>query len=203
MDSQGDTVGYEFLEGNEAVARGAMKAGCTFFAGYPITPASSILQVGEALQRLPTRFPDRKCLAAFSPAEIEMNQDLFDEVLHKRARHVATEVERIDEAVDALRHGQVARLGELITQSHESSRVDYEVSCDELDWLVTNLCRIDGVYGARLTGAGFGGCVIALERPGAVTSADRKSIEQGYIAEFGREPEFLFLRLGKPPCEIV
>ena len=83
-------------------------------------------------------------------------------ILHQRATHVVSENERVRGAVAAIEQGQWDRLGALMTRSHESLRDDYEVSCPELDLLVALATAQRGVYGARMTGGGFGGCVIVL-----------------------------------------
>ena len=91
--------------------------------------------------------------------------DQLDEKLKRRARHVITENERVHEAVQAIRAVDLNRLGELFYQSHASMRDDYEVSVHEIDLLV-ELCREEKtVYGARLTGGGFGGSIVALTQP--------------------------------------
>jgi galactokinase len=84
----------------------------------------------------------------------------------RRVRHVATENERVRGAVEALERGDLHALGALFAASHASLRDDYEVSTPELDTLVSHLRGTPGVHGARLTGAGFGGCVVALCAPG-------------------------------------
>lgn len=91
-----------------------------------------------------------------------------DPTIRRRARHVVTENARVRAAVEALRAGDLAEVGRLVDASHESLRHDFEVSTPELDDLVARLRRHPGVLGARLTGAGFGGCVVALARPGAL-----------------------------------
>jgi galactokinase len=96
---------------------------------------------------------------------------LSDPVLLARARHVISENERVRECVGALRSGDLKTAGRLMTASHISLRDDYEVSTPDLDSAVETLVSTSGVYGARLTGAGFGGCVIALAEPGTVTNA--------------------------------
>lgn len=93
---------------------------------------------------------------------------LDDRRLRRRARHVVRENERVRAATDALRAGDLVGLGELFRESHASLRDDFEVSTPALDALVDRLVDTPGVYGARLTGAGFGGCVVALAEPGAV-----------------------------------
>ena len=92
---------------------------------------------------------------------------LPDARLRRRARHVVTENARVLESVEALRTGDLAGAGRLMNASHASLRDDFEVSTPELDELVDRLTATPGVYGARLTGAGFGGCVVALTAPGS------------------------------------
>ena len=83
-------------------------------------------------------------------------------VVARRARHVITENHRTLAAAAALKKSDVSTFGQLMTDSHRSLKEDFEVSCPELDLLVDIALNIDGVYGARLTGAGFGGCIVAL-----------------------------------------
>ena len=91
-----------------------------------------------------------------------------DPLLLRRARHVVTENARVRQAAAALRAGDVVTFGQLMVESHRSLRDDFEVSTDVLDALVDRLVATPGVYGARLTGAGFGGCVVAVTEPGAL-----------------------------------
>jgi galactokinase len=91
-------------------------------------------------------------------------------VLRRRARHVVTENARVLSAATALASGDVETVGALMVESHVSLRDDFEVSTPALDHLVDRLVATDGVLGARLTGAGFGGCVVALCRPGAIAA---------------------------------
>jgi galactokinase len=88
-------------------------------------------------------------------------QRMLPETLRRRFRHVVTEADRVDEAENVMRAGERAAFGRLMTESHRSLRDDYEVSCAELDELAAIALRA-GADGARLTGAGFGGCVVAL-----------------------------------------
>ena len=96
-----------------------------------------------------------------SQASVTDLNKLSDEILIKRSHHVISENQRVIAARDALLTNDVISLGTLMTESHLSLRDDYEVSSDELDHLVS-LAISQGAYGARLTGAGFGGCIIAL-----------------------------------------
>jgi galactokinase len=104
----------------------------------------------------------------------------LDAPLLERFRHVVTEADRLVKAIDAMQRNDSAHFGRLMVGSHESLRDDYEVSCAELDQLV-ELCMAAGAHGARLTGAGFGGCIVAL------TAEDRAAdllaaLTEGYYA---------------------
>jgi galactokinase len=116
--------------------------------------------------------------------------EALPEPLNRRARHVVTEDERVLAAVDAMRHGDVVRLGALFYESHDSMRDDYEVSVPEID-LIVDLARRDrDVYGARLTGGGFGGSVVALARLGAGRAAAER-LAAAYARESGQNPTVL------------
>ncbi len=94
--------------------------------------------------------------------------DLRDPVLRQRARHVISECRRVRDTADALTAGDPVLAGRLLSESHRSLADDFVVSTPVLDDLVADLVARPGVLGARLTGAGFGGCVVALARPGAL-----------------------------------
>jgi hypothetical protein len=87
------------------------------------------------------------------------------QLYQKRARHVVTENKRVLEAVEALENGDMFRLGKLMQESHHSMRDDYEVSVPEIDILVEESLREPGVFGARLTGGGFGGSIVGICEP--------------------------------------
>ena len=101
-----------------------------------------------------------------SPAIVEA---IDDDVLRRRARHVVTENQRVRDAVDALRADDRRSLGELFVASHRSLRDDFESSTPVVDALVDRLCATPGVHGARMTGGGWGGCVVAITEPGALS----------------------------------
>jgi galactokinase len=92
--------------------------------------------------------------------------------LRRRARHVITENQRVDDFASALRQGDTTAAGALMVESHTSLRDDFQVSTRRIDELVDHLCGLPGVYGARLTGAGFGGCVVVLAAAGTDTGLD-------------------------------
>lgn len=103
-------------------------------------------------------------LRAAEPSDL---QAIADPVVRRRARHVISENARVRFMVHALRTADLTAAGALLRQSHRSLRDDFEVSIPELDDLVERLTKTPGVYGARLTGAGFGGCVVAFADPEA------------------------------------
>ena len=86
------------------------------------------------------------------------------------ARHVVSETARVDELGDRLAAGDLAQCGRIMLESHASLRDDFRVSCEEIDAIVERLRSVDGVFGARMTGGGFGGCVVALLEPGTGAS---------------------------------
>lgn len=105
-------------------------------------------------------------LVDVSPDQLSDVQEDLPEVLYRRARHVSTEHRRVQRAVRLLRDEAYESVGDLLFASHDSSRTDYENSTDELDFVVDQLRETDGVLGARLTGAGFGGAAMAWTSAG-------------------------------------
>jgi galactokinase len=109
-----------------------------------------------------------RALRDVSLAEVEEHAGGLPEVIARRVRHVVSENERTLAGVAALRAGDLVRFGQLMNESHRSLRDHYEVSCSELDALVDAAWQARGVFGARMTGAGFGGCTVALVESGLV-----------------------------------
>ncbi len=119
----------------------------------------------------------------------------LSEVAYKRARHVIEEIERVDQSQEALRVGDLCRVGQLLTLSHRSSQRQFENSTEELDTLVDLLSAAPNVYGARLTGGGFGGAVMAMATP-AFGETEAASVRRAYAARYGAEPEVLHCQTG-------
>ncbi len=120
-------------------------------------------------------------LESLRDATLEQVSTLEDEVLRKRARHVVSENQRVEQFLGA---STAQEMGRLLIGSHESLRDDYEVSCEELDYLVATALQIDGVYGARMTGGGFGGCTVNLiER--STFDHFASQIREKYKAQYG------------------
>jgi len=116
----------------------------------------------EAVRLLAARVPGMRALRDVTPEQLEAHPSLLPERVARRARHVVTENARAQHAAAALRAGDIARFGRLMFESHASLRDDYEVSCRELDVMVQAAAAQPGVYGARMTGGGFGGCTVNL-----------------------------------------
>jgi galactokinase len=114
-------------------------------------------------------------------------QDLPDKIM-QRCRHVISENTRVLEAAEALEGGNLDRFGQLMKQSHQSLRDDFEVSCSELDLLVNLAEHEPGVYGARMTGGGFGGCTVNLVKK-AYVDAFEAAVSQGYQKQTGIKPD--------------
>jgi galactokinase len=114
-------------------------------------------------------------------------------VVSKRARHVVEEIERSKQAEALLEAGNIQHFGELMNECHNSLRDLYEVSCPELDVMARIAQSLDGCYGARLTGAGFGGCTANLvAREKAETFS--QLLAKGYQAETSYPPEIYITR---------
>jgi galactokinase len=97
------------------------------------------------------------------------------------------ENERVREAESSLRRGDIVSFGKLMNRSHESLRDQYEVSCPELDWLVKRAWETEGVYGSRMTGAGFGGCTVTLIEENAIPKYESRL--EAYERIFSFKPE--------------
>jgi len=143
-------------------------------------------QCEEAVRRLQKALPHIRALRDVSPEELEQHKDLLPEVVYRRARHVVREIARMGEAVAALRRGDVAAFGQAMKECHAGLRDDYEVSSQELEALVEAANEVEGCYGSRLTGAGFGGCIVSLVAADAVAEFERH-VTQRYRAQTGRE----------------
>ncbi|MFN2461373.1 MAG: galactokinase [Candidatus Velthaea sp.] len=124
------------------------------------------------------------------PAVFAQRASELPEVLRKRARHVVTENTRVLDAVRALRRGDAAEFGALLNVSHASLRDDYEVSAPEIDCLVAAAQAVNGVYGSRLTGGGFGGSTVSIVRRDAA-AAFEAAVRSAYAAAFGRDPSVI------------
>ena len=120
-----------------------------------------------------------RALRDISIDEYKKYHSQLPEVIARRTRHVISENYRVQTGVQALRMGNYSTFGQLMIESHQSLKDDYEVSCKELDLLVDLALEQEGVLGARMTGAGFGGCTVNLLKREYI-DAFKKTIKQGY-----------------------
>jgi galactokinase len=147
----------------------------------------------EAVRRLKQDLPTIQSLRDVSLEEFNRFAGKLPEVVSKRARHVVEEIERSKQAEALLEVGNIQRFGELMNECHISLRDLYEVSCPELDVMTRIAQSLDGCYGARLTGAGFGGCTVNLvARKQAKMFSEL--LTKGYQAEMGYQPEIYITR---------
>lgn len=140
----------------------------------------------EALGILRKHYPGLPCLAHAVPEQVMAMEKEFSPNVFARARHVTEENIRVKDTVRALEKGDLGRVGELLYASHESSRTLFENSTRELDNLVELLREHPAVYGARLTGGGFGGAVMALTQD-EFSEADADVIASAYAERYGRK----------------
>jgi galactokinase len=131
--------------------------------------------------------PQARALRDLSPVDLPVLARVLEPLLLRRARHVLTENERVDATCTALRAGDWETAGGLLRAGMRSLRDDFEVSTPELDALCALADALPGVYGSRLTGAGFGGCTLHLVEPGAAPEL-AEALAAGFERRFGRRP---------------
>lgn len=140
-----------------------------------------------------------KSLGDLTEEAFEANKSAIqDPVCAKRAKHAVYENQRTIHAVEALKNNNLKEFGELMNASHVSLRDDYEVSCDEIDVLVEEAWKVDGVIGSRITGGGFGGCTVSIVKDEAVESFKEK-VGAAYRERVGKEADFYVVEIGDGP----
>jgi galactokinase len=147
----------------------------------------------EAVRSLAEVLPHIRALRDVISEQLTRYQDRLTPVAYKRARHVISENERVLAAASALEKRDMQKFGELMLESHSSLRRDYEASCRELDLMVEIASQQEGVYGARMTGGGFGGCTITLVSA-AASSNFRQRVSEAYHAATGLTPDIYVCR---------
>ncbi len=135
-------------------------------------------QCEEGVRLLKAKLPAIAALRDVTSAQLHAHAALLPPLTFQRCRHVVTENERVTQAVEALNANNIVRFGELLNQSHESLRDDYQVSCKELDMLVELARGVNGTIGSRMTGAGFGGCTVSLVKDSAVETFRQVIVEK-------------------------
>lgn len=148
------------------------------------------------------RYVDVNALCQLSAKQFNDHKDkITDTICRKRAAHVVSENLRTISAADALRNGDLEVFGKLMNESHISLRDDYEVSCEELDYLAENAWELEGVFGARMTGGGFGGCTVNLVRS-EYEELFSESIKSAYKRKYNREPEIFIVGISSGASRI-
>ena len=172
------------------------------YRSVPIPADTAIIVVDSGIQRglVDSEYNTRReeCEAAAAHFEVKALRDVdeetfekqahqLNEITRRRARHVITENARTLAAAAALADGQMEALGPLMAESHRSMKEDFEITVPGIDRLVEIMQSVPGIYGARMTGGGFGGCCICLA-PADVASEVEAAIESRYQAETGFTP---------------
>lgn len=155
----------------------------------------------KALEELQT-VVDIKGLGDLTEEAFEDHKSAIkDEVRIRRAKHAVYENQRTIRAVEALKNNDLKLFGELMNASHVSLRDDYEVSCEEIDVLVEEAWKINGVIGSRITGGGFGGCTVSIVRDEAVDTFKEK-VGAAYKERVGKTADFYVVEIGDGPSRI-
>ncbi len=143
---------------------------------------------------------DIKGLGELTEEQFEEHKSAIkDPVRVKRAKHAVYENQRTIKAVAALDANDIKQFGQLMNASHVSLRDDYEVTGIELDTLVEEAWKVEGVIGSRMTGAGFGGCTVSLVKDEAIDTFI-KQVGEAYLAKIGYAADFYVVEVGEGPC---
>lgn len=145
-------------------------------------------QCEDGVRRLNAVLPEITALRDVNLEELEAHRSLLTSTVYQRCRHVVSENERVHRTVDALARGDFRMVGQLMDASHGSLRDDYEVSSEALDRMVEAMRGHHGCLGARLTGAGFGGCAVALVQAGTEKEV-RETVQEAYAKAMNLWPE--------------
>jgi galactokinase len=160
-----------------------------------------VAECQEAFARLRVRDPSARVLCDVAAETVEAATSELGPLLTRRARHVAGETARTRAARSALLRGDLVTFGQCINATHVSLRELYEVSVPELDCLAQSAQEFPGVLGARLTGAGFGGCVVIVV-PRARSAGLAEHLQHAFEGQFGRRPPVFFFRGDPGPREL-
>ncbi len=145
---------------------------------------------------------DIKTLGELDEETFEKYKDAIEsDVRRKRAKHAVYENQRTVRAVAALKANDVALFGQLMNASHVSLRDDYEVTGIELDTLVEEAWKVEGVIGSRMTGAGFGGCTVSIVKDEAIDTFIQQ-VGAAYKEKIGYAADFYVVEIGNGPCEL-
>ena len=156
----------------------------------------------EGLKYLKEAFPEASCLGEIEYVEYKKYERLIkDEVIKKRVEHVLTENNRVLKSVDILNKGNIDEFGKLMIESHNSLRDLYQVTGIELDTLVEEALKIEGVLGSRMTGAGFGGCTVSIVKQSSVDEFI-EVVGKNYYDKIGLRASFYVSETGDGASEL-
>lgn len=158
-------------------------------------------QCEVAVRQIQKKHPNVQLLRDVTPEELEAAKSALGELAYRRSHHVVTEIARTVEFADSLTKRDYVRCGKLMLQSHASLRDDFEVSTAELDALVEIAQHVPGVYGARMTGGGFGGCIVALCQADAV-NALTQAIDTEYPKRAGGQKATTFSSVASEGAQV-
>ena len=161
-----------------------------------------VQECAAAVELIAKRFHSVASLRDVSPEQFQQVEKLLPPVIARRARHVVMEDDRVERFVQESAAPDLEAMGRLMLESHWSLQHDYEVSCAELDFLVERAMKIDGVYGSRMTGGGFGGCTVTMLRQEAVERF-KAEIAQAYEEAFQVKPRIYDCRPSAGAGEIA
>lgn len=160
-------------------------------------------QCEEALRALKTAYPDIEYLSQVTPAMFEEKKSLIkDGIVRNRAEHVVYECDRVLKSVEALKNEKIELFGSLINSSGQSLKDLYEVTGIELDTLVEEARKVDGCIGARMTGAGFGGCTVNIVKENCVDKFI-EDVGKNYLKKIGYAASFYVSVTGDGGREII
>lgn len=156
----------------------------------------------EGLSALKTVLPDIKELAEVTTEQFEEHKYVIEnEITRKRIKHVVYECDRVRKSAEAMKNNDIALFGKYMNASHDSLQYDYEVTCPELDFVAAEGRKIEGILGIRMTGAGFGGCTVAIIKNDAVDKYI-ESVGRSYEEKFGHKASFYVTGTGDGGREI-
>jgi len=157
-------------------------------------------EVEQGFAIIKSHFPEVKTFRNCTEDIVNTLKNELGEIVYKRCHFVVKEIQRVQDAVDALENSDFNRLGNLMTETHHGLSKEYEVSCDELDFLVDAVANETSVLGARMMGGGFGGCSINLVEKGSEKELIEK-ISAQYRSKFGIELKSYKVKISKGTSE--
>ncbi len=158
-------------------------------------------ECNAGVESLAQHLPHARALRDVGEADLKKHGHHLPEVIYRRCRHVVSENVRVLAAAAALEEHAFQRFGDLMYESHVSLRDDYEVSCEELDLMVNLAGKVEGVFGAKMTGGGFGGCTVNLVKSEAVDEF-KDVVGKGYFEATGITPKIYVCEAAKGAEEV-